>query len=275
MHKATNKAKLSKSEISEILAIFDREFPESEMEIPLRHRNGFELLIAVILSAQCTDARVNTITPLLFPASQPCTPQHILNLGAERVREIIHPCGYYNAKGKAIMGCAEILAKKMQPQPEKLGPDQKLNLEALPKTKDESSFTAGGKSQNKSGTTANPALAQYPYPEIIPSDFKALTALPGVGPKTAQVIQAQWFNMDAFPVDTHINRICNRLGLADAGKNADKTERQVKAQVPKKNWSRLHLQMIFHGRKTCKSRKPKCNTCPLRKVCKWEGKDIH
>jgi endonuclease-3 len=209
---------LSKSEIQEILKVLDREFPT--LEVPLKHRSGFELLVAVILSAQCTDARVNTITPLLFPKNKPCTPRHILNLGFEKVREIIHPCGYHNQKAKAILGCAqELLGKEL------------------------------------------------------PSDLKKLTSLPGVGPKTAQVIQAQWFGMDAFPVDTHIHRICNRLGLANSGSNPNITERQVKAIVPKEYWSPLHLQMIFHGRKTCTARKPKCSNCPLRQICRWPEKN--
>jgi len=107
----------------------------------------------------------------------------------------------------------------------------------------------------------------------VPSDLESLTALPGVGNKTAQVVQAQWFGLPAFPVDTHIHRVANRLGLANSGKNRDKTERQLKAAIPKEQWSRLHLQLIFHGRKTCTARKPKCSECPLRELCPWPGKN--
>lgn len=205
--------------IDSLLKILDREFPNPQP--PLRHRSVFELLLAVILSAQCTDERVNTVTPLLFPKDRPCTPEDILALGEDVVRKIVHPCGYFNSKTKAIMGCATAIQAR------------------------------GG---------------------IVPSNFAELTALPGVGAKTAQVIQSQWFGMPAFPVDTHVHRVCNRLGLASSGTNRDKTERQVKALVPKENWSKLHLQLIFHGRKTCTAYKPKCSSCPLYELCQWPKK---
>lgn len=108
----------------------------------------------------------------------------------------------------------------------------------------------------------------------VPSSLEELTALPGVGNKTAQVIQSQWFKLPAFPVDTHIHRVANRLGLANSGTNRDKTERQVKAQVPKEQWSELHLQLVFHGRKTCTAYKPKCKSCPLGQLCKYPNKNI-
>ena len=108
----------------------------------------------------------------------------------------------------------------------------------------------------------------------VPSSLEELTALPGVGNKTAQVIQSQWFKLPAFPVDTHIHRVANRLGLANSGTNRDKTERQVKAQVPKEYWSDLHLQLVFHGRKTCTAYKPKCKSCPLEQLCKWPNKNL-
>jgi endonuclease-3 len=197
---------------NKILKILSKTYPE--LPIPLKHRNAFELLLAVILSAQCTDVRVNKVTPKLFPIGHACTPADILALGEEQVRKIIFPCGYYNSKTKAIMGSANALLNKN-----------------------------------------------------VPSDFEELTALPGVGAKTAQVVQAQWFKMDTFPVDTHVHRVCNRLGLADSGKNRDKTERQVKATIPRKHWSRLHLELIYHGRALCTAAKPKCNQCPLNKIC--------
>lgn len=188
---------------------------------PLRHRNVFELLIAVILSAQCTDERVNKITPLLFPVNRACEPEDILDLGVEKVRQIIRPCGYFNQKTKAIMGCAK-------------------NVKEL---------------------------------GSVPSKFEDLRQLPGVGAKTAQVIQSQWFGMDAFPVDTHIHRVLNRLGIANSGKNRDKTEKQAKAKIGKKYWSKLHLHLIYFGRQTCTARKPKCDSCPLFKECEWAKKE--
>lgn len=202
------------------LKILEESYPE--LPIPLHHRNAFELLIAVILSAQCTDERVNQITPLLFPKDRPCEAKDILELGEKEVKRIIHPTGYFNSKTKALMGCARALLGKE-----------------------------------------------------VPSDLESLTALPGVGAKTAQVIQCQWFHLPAFPVDTHVHRVCNRLGLAHSGTNRDKTERQVKALVPKEKWSDLHLQLIYHGRKICTARKPQCHACPLFEECEWEDKNFH
>lgn len=210
---------LKPKQIHELIQRLNKEFPDPQA--PLTHRNVFELLVAVILSAQCTDARVNTITPQLFPKDHACQAKDILDLGYEKLKKIIFPCGYYNSKAKAIFGCAQILHEK--------------GIE-------------------------------------VPNRFEELTKLPGVGAKTAQVILAQWFKQDAFPVDTHIHRVANRLGLAHSGKNRDKTERQVKAVVPKENWSALHLQLVFHGRKTCTSAKPKCKSCPLNDLCQWPEK---
>lgn len=205
--------------IDSILKILDKEFPDPQP--PLQHRSVFELLVAVILSAQCTDARVNTITPLLFPKDRPCTPDDILNMGEATVKKIIYPCGYFNSKTKSIMGSAAAIKAR------------------------------GGD---------------------VTSDFTQLTSLPGVGAKTAQVVMSQWYKLPGFPVDTHVHRVCNRLGIANSGSNRDKTERQVKAQVPPVHWSKFHLQLIFHGRKTCTAYKPKCYECPLYNECAWPKK---
>lgn len=206
--------------MTSVLTILEDTYPK--LPIPLHHRNVFELLIAVILSAQCTDERVNQVTPNLFPEDRPCLPEDILALGEERVKKIIFSCGYHNQKTKALIGTSEAL---------------------------------------KDG-------------KEVPSDFEKLTALPGVGAKTAQVVQTQWFDIPAFPVDTHVHRVCNRIGLANTGKNRDKTERQVKETVPKEKWGDLHLQLIYHGRSLCTAYKPKCSDCPLKDVCKWEDKNL-
>lgn len=210
---------LSLQTIRELVRRLNKEFPNPEA--PLHHRNAFELLIAVILSAQCTDERVNRVTPKLFPKDHACLPEDLLALGKEELRKRIHSTGYFNSKTAALWGCSEALAGK------------------------------GG---------------------LVPDTLEALTALPGVGGKTAQVVLAQWYGQATFPVDTHIHRVANRLGLADSGTNRDKTERQVKAQVPKKYWKDLHLQMVFHGRKTCTAYRPKCKGCPLVDLCQWPEK---
>ena len=218
---------MNKEKAEKILKILDQTYPE--LPVPLNHRSAFELLIAVILSAQCTDERVNQVTPNLFPKDRAAMPQDILDLGPERVKEIIHSCGYHNQKTKALLGTSQALLKASE--------------------------------STKKGE------------DFVPSDFDELTALAGVGAKTAQVVQTQWFNMPAFPVDTHVHRVSNRIGFAKSGKNRDKTERQVKKRIPKKNWSDLHLQLIFLGRSYCTAYKPKCGTCPLLPFCEWKEKE--
>ncbi|MEK7146489.1 MAG: endonuclease III [Patescibacteria group bacterium] len=204
-------------EIRSLLKHLDEAYPNTEPQ--LRHRNAFELLISIILSAQCTDARVNIVTQSLFPKDEPATPEYILKLGEDEVRHIIYPTGYFNSKTKAVMGTAAALLGKE-----------------------------------------------------IPSDIESLTKLPGVGRKTAQVLQSQWFHIPALPVDTHVHRVANRLGLAKSGGNRDKTERQLKAVIPQSEWSKFHLQLIYHGRAICTAYKPKCLSCPVYTNCKWPNK---
>ena len=101
----------------------------------------------------------------------------------------------------------------------------------------------------------------------VPSDMKALTALPGVGQKTANVVLANAFGVPTIAVDTHVFRVSNRLGLAEA-KNVELTEEQLKKAIPKKDWVAAHHWLIFHGRRVCHARNPACETCTLRTLCK-------
>lgn len=204
-----------------LLTLLNKEFPHPKPT--LKFRSVFELLVAVILSAQCTDERVNRVTTLLFPKTRPLEPKDILEMGKENLKKAIFSTGYFNSKTTSIYGSAELIEKS-------------------------------GKG--------------------VPSNFKELTALPGVGPKTAQVIESQWFKIPAFPVDTHVHRVANRLGLANSGLVREKTEKQLKIIVPKESWNRLHLQLIAHGRKTCTARNPKCSACSLFKLCAWPQKNL-
>ncbi|MBU0981639.1 endonuclease III [Patescibacteria group bacterium] len=208
---------LKTNELSAILTKLRKAYPHSSP--PLNHRNAFELLISVILSAQCTDERVNQVTKTLFPEKTACTPEHILKLGEKRVKEIIHPTGYFNSKTKSVMGVAKALK----------------------------------------------------YHEV-PSNLEELTALPGVGRKTAQVVQAQWFHIPALPVDTHVHRVANRIGLVQTDQNRDKTERELKKIIPENKWIKLHFELIYHGRTICTARSPKCSSCPIFKECRWPKK---
>jgi endonuclease III len=194
-----------------ISLILNELYPETP--VPLDHTDSYTLLIAVLLSAQCTDVRVNQITPFLFAKAR--TPQEMILLEVEEIREIIKPCGLSPTKAKAISGLSHILINEHQ--------------------------------------------------GIVPQSWEHLEALPGVGHKTASVVMAQAFGVPAFPVDTHIHRLAVRWGLSN-GKNVEQTERDLKALFPKKDWNKLHLQIIFFGREYCPARGHDAQKCPICSV---------
>lgn len=185
--------------------------------IPLNHESPYTLLVAVLLSAQCRDARVNQVTPALFSKAK--TPQEMVKLTVKEIEEIIRPCGLGPSKAKAIWELSFMLLRDF-----------------------------GGE---------------------VPNTFEALESLPGVGHKTASVVMSQAFHKAAFPVDTHIHRLAMRWGLS-SGKSVAQTEKDLKKLFPKKEWNRLHLQMIYFGREYCPARRhdaalcPICNLPPLR-----------
>lgn len=172
-----------------------------ETPVPLDHKDAYTLLIAVLLSAQCTDVRVNQVTPALFALAD--RPETMRNVPVEQVREIIRPCGLAPRKAAAIVELSRLLIERH-----------------------------GG---------------------MVPRDFAALEALPGVGHKTASVVMAQAFGVPAFPVDTHIHRLAQRWGLTP-GTSVGVTERDLKALFPRDRWNTLHLQIIFYGREYCTAR---------------------
>ena len=180
----------------------------------LKFGSPFELLVAVILSAQCTDKRVNQITQILFPLAN--TPEKILRLGQVRLEEIIRPCGLSRSKAKHITETAQILIDK--------------------------------------------------YGGEVPSEFDELIKLPGVGRKTANVVTSVAFKNPAIAVDTHVFRVANRTKLAE-GKTPLEVERGLQEVIPREKWSDAHHWLIWHGRGICKARNPKCDVCPLSKVC--------
>lgn len=197
-----------KAKAAEIQRILDELFPETP--IPLQHNDAFTLLVAVLLSAQCTDERVNQISPKLFARAD--NPADMAQVPVEEIREIIKPCGLSPAKSKGISGLSKIIMEKH-----------------------------GGK---------------------VPESFEELEALPGVGHKTASVVMSQAFGWPAFPVDTHIHRLATRWGLS-SGKNVTQTEQDLKAIFPEDTWNKLHLQIIFFGRKYCPARGHKREECPI------------
>jgi len=194
--------------VNDILAILDKYFPK--VEAPLHHDDAYTLLISVLLSAQCTDERVNKTTPLLFAKAD--NPYDMVKLSVEEIREIIKPCGLSPMKSKGIYGLSKILIEKH-----------------------------GGK---------------------VPDTFEALEELPAVGHKTASVVLTQWFGKPAFPVDTHIHRLAHRWGLS-SGKSVEQTEKDLKRLIPEAKWAKVHLQIIYFGRKYCPARGHSVRDCPI------------
>jgi len=186
-----------------VISVLNELYPEPV--IPLEHENNFTFLVAVMLSAQSTDKKVNQITPKLFAKAN--TPEKMDKLSEKEIRTLIREIGLAPTKSKNIKKtCKQLLEKH------------------------------GGE---------------------IPDNFEELEELAGVGHKTASVIMAQAFNVPAFPVDTHIHRLAFRWGLSN-GKNVQTTEKDLKSSFKKKDWNRLHLQMIFYGREHCQARKRVC-----------------
>ncbi|MBX3250389.1 MAG: endonuclease III [Myxococcales bacterium] len=191
--------------------MLDELYPEPP--IPLDHVDPFTLLVAVMLSAQTTDKKVNEVTPALFARAP--TPAAMAALEVDEIRELIREIGLAPTKAKNLKRTAELLVERH-----------------------------GGE---------------------VPPTLDELEALPGVGHKTAQVVQAQAFEIPAFPVDTHIHRLAARWGLSRA-KNVDETERDLKALFPEDTWIRRHLQIIYFGREHCPARGHDLSTCP---ICSW------
>jgi endonuclease-3 len=194
--------------------ILESEF--GEVPIPLDHKDPYTLLVAVLLSAQCTDERVNKITPLLF--SKADNPYDMVKMSVEEIKSIIRPCGLSPMKSKGIYGLSKILIEEYNGQ--------------------------------------------------VPEDMEALEKLPAVGHKTASVVMSQAFGVPAFPVDTHIHRLAYRWKLS-TGKNVKQTEKDLKSCFPIESWNKIHLQIIFFGRKYCPARGHNPRTCP---ICKTYGR---
>lgn len=197
-----------KTRAATVKKVLDSLYPTPK--VPLKYQDLYTLLIAVLLSAQCTDERVNKITPLLFAKAK--TPDEMVHLSLSEIEEIIRPCGLFKAKAKAILGLSKILIQKYQ-----------------------------GK---------------------VPNTFTDLESLPGVGHKTASVVMAQGFSIPAFPIDTHIHRCAKRWGLS-SGKNVVETEKDLKKLFLKKDWIKLHLQIIYFAREHCKAKGHKNEQCPI------------
>ena len=182
----------------------------------LRYRDPFQLLVSVRLAAQCTDARVNLVTPALF-ARFP-TPQAMALAPVEEVEALIRSCGFFRTKAKDLVGIGQALCEKHE-----------------------------GK---------------------VPESMEALTALPGVGRKTANLIRGDVFGLPAVVCDTHLIRITNLLGLV-ATKDPAKVEKQLIRLLDPAESNDFCHRCVLHGRAVCVARRPKCSDCCLHEVCDY------
>jgi len=183
-------------------------------ECALDFESRFQLLIAVMLSAQTTDKQVNVVTPDLFRDYPDA--ESLAKAAPEQIEGYIRRIGMYRTKAKNIVATAVALVRDH-----------------------------GGQ---------------------VPENFDDLVKLPGVGRKTANVVQAVGFGIPAIPVDTHVFRLSNRLGIVNE-KDVLKTEMALREQLPEETWIDMHHALIWHGRLVCKARKPECSNCGLNEIC--------
>lgn len=199
-------------DVETLLDKLDACYPDAHCE--LDYGSNWQLLVAVILSAQCTDKRVNQVTSKLFERAS--TPRDFVDIPLEELEKLIYSCGFYHNKAKNIKLAARDVVEKF-----------------------------GG---------------------AVPGTIDQLTTLAGVGRKTANVVFAVGFKGQAMPVDTHVFRLAHRLGLSD-GKTPEAVEKDLRAVIPEKYYTRAHHLLIFHGRYTCKSRRPECDKCAVKEYC--------
>jgi len=202
---------------AQILDRLEAMYPEAKAELVFS--NPYEMLVATILSAQCTDKQVNKVTPAVF-AKYPDA-NAMAEASVEDLFPMVKSCGFKSKAGNIIAACRMI--------------------------RDEH----GGE---------------------VPHTREELTALPGVGRKTANVVLSNAFGIPAFAVDTHVFRVSNRLGLCSAD-TVEETERQMTALIPEEKWGMAHHWLIWHGRRVCKAQHPMCETCGLRGLCPWPEKN--
>lgn len=209
----------TKERYDKVLGWFAGHMGISETE--LHYRNSYELIVAVILSAQCTDKRVNMTTPAIFERFPDAASMAAASV--EEIYQLIKSISYPNNKAKNLLGMA-----------------QKLVAD---------------------------------FNGVVPEDMELLQTLPGVGRKTANVVMAVAFSRPAMPVDTHVFRVTNRIGLVNNTKTPLETEKQLVKNIPSGVLSTAHHWFILHGRYVCTARKPKCGECGISEWCKYFQKN--
>lgn len=205
---------------NDVLAYFSKAMPNADTE--LNYRNEFELIVAVVLSAQCTDKRINQVTPALFAAYP--TPEAMSKANETEILTYIRSVSYPNNKASHLVGLARMLCNEF-----------------------------GGR---------------------LPDSIEELTRLPGVGRKTANVIEAVLFGRKAMPVDTHVFRVSHRIGLVPERCTTPlSVERELLHHIPDNLAAQSHHWLLLHGRYICTARSPKCHKCGLQLLCKLYKKE--
>ncbi|MBQ2473001.1 MAG: endonuclease III [Lachnospira sp.] len=204
----------------EILALLDEHYGR-DFRVSLNYNSPWELLVATMMSAQCTDERVNLVTKELFKKYK--TVSDFAKADLKELEKDIHSVGFYHNKAKNIIATAKILLEK--------------------------------------------------YNGEVPSKLEDLTSLAGVGRKTANVIRGNIFNDPSIVVDTHVKRISNRLGFTKES-DPEKIEFELMKVLPKDHWILYNIQIITFGREICVARKPLCDKCFLKDICKSKDKKL-
>ena len=206
---------MKKTDIVNFINILKQTYPDATCSLDFK--NPFKITVAVMLSVQCTDERVNKTTPALFERCK--TIEDFANIDIKELEEIIHPCGFYKNKAKNIKECAKMVLTKFNGE--------------VPHTMDE------------------------------------LLTLPGIGRKSANVILLEAFGIaKGIAVDTHAKRVSNRMGLS-LETDPEKIEQDLLKIFPKEYLKDINHLFVWHGRKTCDSRKPLCDTCTVKQFCKY------
>ncbi len=204
-----------KQKVNDIIMLLDEHYG-TDVVCYLEHRNAWQLLVATILSAQCTDARVNIVTKELFERFP--MPQDMAGASQDELERLIHSTGFYHNKAKNLIACAKELL--------------------------------------------------HTHNGIVPDTMEALTLLPGVGRKTANVILGNIYGKESIVVDTHVKRISKKLGLTKE-EDPEKIEYDLMRVLPRDHWILFNIQIIAHGRSICTARQPKCTECFMKEQCEW------
>lgn len=205
---------LTHEEADLCLDILEETYPDAHCE--LDHKSPFELLVATILSAQCTDIRVNKVTSEMFKKYN--KPEDFANIDINKLEGLIKECGLFRNKAKNIKASSSVILEN--------------------------------------------------YNGEVPNTISELMKLPGVGKKTANVVASTAFGVPAIAVDTHVFRVSNRIGFVHE-KNVLDTEKALQNKIDKSRWTKAHHLFIFHGRRCCTARNPRCESCTINKICRY------